>query len=200
MPTIAAYRNLHVIMKNPIPKFIFILLAFASLRTTALAQALAAYEDARGFFYVFDDGAIKLLEGQKVTSYSVGRNMVAYVNNLGQFKVYENGYAKVLRENAPSKYTVTDYLMVFELGGQLYVYEYSQSKRVTNFIERYVFGDSLIAFTDFNRNLNIWYKGGVKNLEVFDVQSGELLWRIKEGFEVQVVPDAPYLLAGDAGP
>jgi hypothetical protein len=39
----------------------------------------------------------------------------------------------------------------------------------------------------------------VNRLEVFDAQSGELLWRIKEGFEVQVVPDAPYLLAGDAG-
>jgi hypothetical protein len=39
----------------------------------------------------------------------------------------------------------------------------------------------------------------VNRLELFDVQNGARLWRIKEGFEVQVVPDEPLLLTGDAG-
>lgn len=134
------------------------------------AQGYGVFEDIRQYFHVFDHGRFKQLETLKIQDYKVGRNLVAYVNNQGQFKVYQDGYDQVLKENTPERYEVTDYIMVFELGGQLHVFEKRRSRRLASFVGDYAFGDSIIAFMDVNRNLNVYYKKQIRNLEVFDVQ------------------------------
>lgn len=134
-----------------------------------MAQQLGAYEDVMKFLYVFDGGKVDKLESQPVKEFKVARDRLVWINNVGQFKIYENGYSKVIRENAPNSYGISDNFMVYELGGQLYVYERQRSRRVANFAGTYAFSDSVLAFIDFNAGMNVYYRGQTRNLEVFDV-------------------------------
>lgn len=138
------------------------------------AQQLAAYQDVRGFFHVFDDGRFKQLESLPVKEFRVARNFLLWVNNVGQFKIYEKGYVKVLRETAPRRYVTSDHLMAYELGGQLFVYERQRSRSITNFASNFILNDSVIAFFDFNQGLNVYYRGRARNLEVFDVRMDQI--------------------------
>ncbi len=152
-------------MKNYISSFVLLLIiSFSSLP----AQQLAAFEDNRQFFFVFDGGKIDQLEALPVKEYRVARNFLLWVNNIGQFKMYEDGYVKVLREIAPTRYSTSDHLMAYELGGQLFVYERRRSRNISNFASNYILNDSIIAFFDFNQGLNVYYHGRTQNLEVFD--------------------------------
>ncbi len=156
-------------------KFIASLVILLTLSSEFLsAQQLAAYEDVRGYFFVFDDGRTEQLESLPVKEYRVARNFLIWVNNVGQFKMYEDGYVKVLREVAPRQYATSDHLMAYELGGQLFVYERNRSRNISNFASNFILGDSVIAYFDFNQGLNVYYNGRGRNLEVFDVRPDQI--------------------------
>jgi hypothetical protein len=142
--------------------------AYSSL-LRAQNGAYGAFEDIQNFFYVFEGGQIKQLEALKVRDFKVGRNHVAYVNNQGQFKLYEKGYNKTLAENIPEHFTVTDHLLIFGVGGNLYVYEDKRAQQVASFVKEFVGGDSIVAFNNLNNNFMAYYKGRTRTLEVFPV-------------------------------
>jgi hypothetical protein len=145
------------------------LLLLTGLRGFAQNGSYGAYEDIQNFFWVFEDGELKQLEALKVRDYKVGRNLVAFVNNQGQFKIYEGGYTKVLAENSPTFFNVTDHLLVFGIGGSLYVYEDRRASQVASFVREYVGGDSIVAFNNSNNNFVAYYRGRSRTLEVFPV-------------------------------
>ncbi|MBK9448250.1 MAG: hypothetical protein IPN95_02300 [Bacteroidetes bacterium] len=148
---------------------LFLFMLGSSLSVSAQSGGYAVYEDIQGFFYVFDNGIVKQLEGLKVKEYKVARNYVAYVNNQSQFKLYDKGYNKTLAENLPEFFTTTDYLLVFGVGGNLYVYEDKRAQQVASFVKQYVAGDSIVAFNNLNDNFTAYYKGRSRTLEVFAV-------------------------------
>lgn len=136
-----------------------------------LAQngAYAAFEDIQQFFHVFEGGQLRQLEALKVRSYQVARNHVAFVNNQGQFKLYEKGYAKLLSENVPEFYKTTDHLLIFGVGGNLYVYEDKRASVIGNFVREFAAGDSIIAFNNMNNIFTVYYRGRSRSVEVFNV-------------------------------
>jgi hypothetical protein len=140
-----------------------------SLPVAAQNGAYGAYEDIQNYFYAFEGGEFKQLEALKVREFQVGRNYIGYVNNQGQFKVYEKGYSKTLSENTPEFFTVTDHLLIFGIGGSLYIYEDRRSAQVASFVKEYVGGDSIVAFNNVNNNFVAYYKGRSRTLEVFNV-------------------------------
>ena len=157
-------------MKSKLSSFILVIaLSFSGYFSFAQNGALGAYEDIQQFFHVFDNGQFKQLEALKVQDYVVGRNLVAYVNNQGQFKVYQKGYARTLTENRPDFFQVSDHLVVFGLGGNMYVFEDKRSTPVGAFTKDFVLGDSMLAFNTFNNNFVVYYRGRAKTVEVFTV-------------------------------
>jgi hypothetical protein len=146
-----------------------LLLIACSLQSMAQNGAYGAYEDIQNFFHVFEDGQFKQLEALKVKDYKVARNYVAYVNNQGQFKLYEKGYNKTLAENTPEFFTVTDHLLIFGVGGSLYIYEDRRAQQIASFVKEYVGGDSIVAFNNLNNNFVAYYRGRSRTLEVFHV-------------------------------
>lgn len=151
-------------------KKILLLPIFCLIFLPMQSQSIGAFEDVRNFFYVFDDGKIVQLESQKVQDFKVARNFLVWINIQGQFKIYEGGYTKVLLENAPSFYGITDNLMLYEMNGQVFVYEYRRSRNVASFVKDYAFGDSIISFLDWNNGLNVYYRARSRNLAVFDIE------------------------------
>lgn len=129
-----------------------------------------AYIDLQNYFHVFEEGRFKRLETLPIRDFKVARDFVVYVNNVGQFKMYRDGINRVIRENAPARYEITDNMMVYLLGGQMFAYEAGRTRLVASFVGDYVMGDSMIAFIDVNSNLRVYYKKMLRALEVFDVQ------------------------------
>jgi hypothetical protein len=155
---------------NLITRSTFLVLLMAMSRI-GMAQngAYGAYEDIQNFFHVFENGSIEQLEALKVRDYQVGRNLVAYINNQGQFKIYEKGYVKTLAENSPEFFSATDHLLIFGIGGILYVYEDRRATQIASFVKEYVGGDSIVAFNNVNNNFVAYYRGRSRTLEVFNV-------------------------------
>ena len=146
-----------------IPLFIF---AFILTHFAATAQGISAWVDPYNYFNMFDNGTMQKLEHLPVRDWKAGGKVLAYVNNVGQFKIYNNNRDRVISENAPDMYEVTDNILVFTLGTQLYVWEDGKTHRLGGWIdENFVYGDSMVAFYDMNRNFNVYYRGEIHFLE-----------------------------------
>src|SRR5436190_23524872 len=52
------------------------------------AQGIAAFNDYRDAFIVFDKGTFQQLDHLKVRSFKPGGNTLAYVDNSGEFQIY----------------------------------------------------------------------------------------------------------------
>ena len=127
---------------------------------TVNAQNLTAYHDYREYFYVFDNGLTKLLEYLPVQSYQIGGNAIAYIDNSYNLKVYSKGMVTKLDIVPDIKYFATDHLVAYMAAAQLYVFDNSRIKTLSNWVDYYAVGDSLIAFFDqFNQSFQVYYKG-----------------------------------------
>jgi hypothetical protein len=133
-----------------------------------IAQHVAAFNNFREQFYIFDKGKTKLIEGRPIVRYEVGLNYVVYKDANSRIKIYDNGEVKEVdgRSASVDKIYATDYLVVFTINGLLYVYENNEIKKVSNFNTKYEVGDSIIAFVDGARRFfEIYYNGKSKDID-----------------------------------
>ena len=142
---------------------------------TSNAQHMAAYLDFRDRFFVFDRGETKELENYKVVSFQVGGNCIGYVSYGNDLKVYHNGSARTLEHITPTEYTVTDYLMGYNMFSVLKVFEDGELKTLSNTAKGYIVEDSLVAYYDeVRQEMNVYHNGQTKTIE-----DGLLQWPIK---------------------
>lgn len=132
---------------------------------TASTQNIAAFSDYQKNFYVFDDGNIRQLEFQPVLSYKTGDKCIGYETNGNHFKVYNNHIDYDLSSMVKS-YKVTDNLVTYQVGTQLYVFENGNKRLLSKFVGNYLAGDSLVAFFDTELYFfQVYYNGNIITLE-----------------------------------
>jgi len=129
----------------------------------SLSQNLAAYYDYRSYFYVFDNGANQQAEYLPVKSYKVGGNAVAYVDNSDNFKVFYAGKSYPLADVAPTAYSATDDLVVYNIDKLLSVFDNGTATKMPGWATSFVSGDSIVGYFDDNGGLYKVYYGGVVN-------------------------------------
>ena len=127
---------------------------------------LAGFHNYQKHFIIFDDGKTVDVENLPVQSFQVGGNCLAYIDNAGKFKVYYKGEIILLTNLLISKYYATRNLLVYEMFGQLYVFDNGKKQMLTSNVYRYAVGDSIVAFINANTNSShAYYKGKIYNLE-----------------------------------
>jgi hypothetical protein len=151
-----------------------IAVSIASLCFTALshseAQAqggIAAFNDYKDAFIVFDRGSFQQLDHMKVRSFKPGGTTLAYVDNSGEFQIYYNGkkYHQLYSTDMFS-YFNTNYLVAYKVAQVLYVFEKGKSQIVSYYCNDYYLGDSILAYYDETEyNLGIYYKGSKMPIE-----------------------------------
>lgn len=146
----------------------FLMMILVSFKSKdATAQGIAAYTDYRGAFQVFDRGIVQQLEYLPVKSFQAGGNALAYIDNTGEFQIYYNGrkYHQLYATDQFS-YFASNYLMAYQVGSVLYVFEKGKSEKVSFFCNQFFLGDSLVAyFDDSNYNLGVYYNGSNQVVE-----------------------------------
>lgn len=128
-------------------------------------QNIAAFSDYQNKFYVFDDGKIRQLEYQPVLEYQVGDKCLGYVTNGDHLKAYYNHIDYDLGAMVKS-YNVSDNLVSYQVGTQLYVFEDGKKRLLSKFVGNYLAGDSIIAYFDTEFYFfNVYYNGEIYTLE-----------------------------------
>ncbi len=142
-----------------------LLIIISATYLTASSQNIAAFSDYQKSFYVFDDGKTRQLEFQPVLSYQTGDKCIGYETNGNHLKVYNNHIDYDVSSMVKS-YKVTDNLVSYQVGTQLYVFEDGNKRLLSKFVGNYLAGDSLVAFFDTEKYFfQVYYNGKIITLE-----------------------------------
>lgn len=137
---------------------------FLFLSVYSSAQNIAAFSDYQKAFHVFDNGKIRQLEYQPVISYQVGDKCLGYETNGRHLKIYYNHIEYDIASMA-SSYVVTDNLVSYKVGSQLYVFEDGAKKNLSRFVGYHQTGDSIVGFFDTEKYyLQVYYNGEIHTI------------------------------------
>lgn len=138
---------------------------FTLFSIVGFSQNIGGFSDYQDHFYVFDDGKTRQLEFQPVLNFEVGDKCLGYTSNGGTFKIYCNHIQYEIGALLKS-YKVTDNLVSYQVGSQLYVFEDGNKKLLSRLVGNYFSGDSLVAFIDNEKHyFLVYYKGEILPLE-----------------------------------
>jgi len=133
--------------------------------TSVSGQHLAAFNDNRNMFWVFEAGMFNKLEHIEIQSYQVGGLLIAYIDSRSNLKIYRNGEVETLMQGAPIEYTATDYLLGYSLYEQLNVYDNGNVEVLSTQCGGYIVRDSLMAWHNkVNHTLDVYYNGQIRTL------------------------------------
>src|SRR6056297_2558211 len=90
--------------------------------TLSFSQDLAAFTDYRDYFYVFDEGNLKMIEHHPVQSFKIAMNGIAYIANDQSLKWYSDGNTRKI-STVVEDYEVTENLLVYSFGQNLFVFD-----------------------------------------------------------------------------
>jgi hypothetical protein len=141
-------------------------LLFFFIIVEAFAQHLAAFNDYRRHFMIFDDGQVKELDHLPAQSIRAGANYVAYITNSGRFNVYFDGKSHTLSENYISRYVVSSNLLAYFIYDQMFVFDKGAAQLLSGKVKSFAIGDSILAY--FNENTfssHVYYKGEIITIE-----------------------------------
>jgi len=122
------------------------------------AQGLAAFENYREQFYVFDRGTIRQLEHLPVQSFQVEKWGVAYRRNDGALMIYHNGVKRKLSDVA-QQYSMTEGLLVYAYNNNLFVYQGRTKTNLGMNVPYYKADEDLVAYYDqLDKMFKVYYK------------------------------------------
>ncbi|HZG00959.1 MAG TPA: hypothetical protein VEY71_08150, partial [Chitinophagales bacterium] len=134
--------------------------------TNALAQPYSAYVNDKDEFYVMDSLAVSRIEHLAPVSYKIGRNLIAYVDNTKNFKVYQYGQVRQIAEGYTEDYTLGNGLVVIRANRMLYAYDDGRVVMLSQIVDNYVAGDSIVGFYDnLKYEFNGYWNGQIHKLE-----------------------------------
>ena len=145
--TVVANKYLILYLYNrPMKKLVLLFLILVSAKLNS--QSLTAYTDQRGYFNVFDNGNTTVLEYNLPKSFQIGGACIAYQDFNSNFKVYYNGEVITLYGGPVNSYKVTHNLVVYNIAGQIRVFDRGKEKVLSVYPGDYEVGDSLVGFYD----------------------------------------------------
>lgn len=111
------------------------------------AQGSAAFVDDRYFFFTYMNGAISKQEILKIDTFRTSYNYVTYIDRYGNFKLIHNHKKYTIVRYPPDTLRVSNFLMAYNLGSQLGIFNGKESKMVEPFtIGGFKLGDSILAY------------------------------------------------------
>ena len=124
-----------------------------------IAQKVVPFEDFNYYFRTFQNDNFRQLEFQRIKEYKAGDDLVAYIDNRGNLRVWD-GQNRQDVSNMNVQYQVSDYLMAYNIGPTLNVWDQGKLKTLTYFASDYVVKDSLVIYQDtrFNTVNAYWNK------------------------------------------
>jgi hypothetical protein len=129
------------------------------------SQDLAAFSNFRDNFYVFDGGQFIKLEHLPVQNYKVSKWAVAYQKSNGSLIVYTNGQTHKMSE-VVGDYQLTESLMIYQYGGNLYVYDGVEKEKLSMDAPYYKANGEVVAFYDrIDKEFKMYYDGVVYDVE-----------------------------------
>lgn len=145
---------------------LLLILAVACFVTKAFAQPYGAYVTDREEFYAMDSLTITQLDHLAPLSYKVGKNCIAYIDNTKNFKIYSAGRVQQIAEGYTEAYSVTTNLVTIQSNKMLYVWDNGKLVQLSQIIDNYVDGDSIVAYYDRQKyEFNCYWNGKIMKLE-----------------------------------
>ncbi|MCY7362025.1 MAG: hypothetical protein LH629_08175, partial [Ignavibacteria bacterium] len=149
-------------MKFLLPNFYFLLFTIFN----SSAQPYSAYVNDKNHFYVLDGNYVKQIDYLAPYSYKIGSNCIAYIDNVKNFKVFYKGESVQLAEGYTDDYNVGTDLITINANRMLYIFDNGKVKLLAQICDRYIAGDSIIAFYDKQfYNFNYYWNGKIEKLE-----------------------------------
>lgn len=148
-------------------RFTFIYLIFIYSYKTS-AQPLAAYVNIQNQVMVWDDGMIRKIDYLPPVALKVGRTTIPYLDNSRNFKIYYKGGVRTVNIGFTNDFYTTDNLIAFLNASSLKVFDQGNVQSLTNLVEQYFLGDSVLLFLDGLRSeYKAYYNGTVYPIENF---------------------------------
>lgn len=145
------------------PKILLLILTIISIN--ALAQNLVAFTDYQKKFYVFDNGNTRQLEFQPIKKVKTGNHCVGYITNNDELKIYTNHIEYSIGYLIDS-FLVTDNLVAYKIGNQLYVFENGKKTLLTKNAGDFKINDSIVAYIDYETYFfKAYYNGKIYILQ-----------------------------------
>ncbi|MFM7016186.1 MAG: hypothetical protein ACKOX3_07660 [Bacteroidota bacterium] len=140
---------------------------FFFLTSVCFAQdPVVAYEDMRGYLYVFENGGPRTLDTRPVRSYKSAGPYVGYVNASNNLIVYYNGEFTDLGDATNTTFDVNYAFLIYKRDNVLAVFEKGNLTRLTYFIKDYQISEGLIVFRETIADiLKVYRDGNVQELE-----------------------------------
>lgn len=141
-----------------------------SSTTLYFAQPLSAYYDNQNQFFSWDNGMTRKIDYLQPVQYKVGRLAIPYLDNSRNFKIYSQGATQIINNGNTSSFFATDYLVAFLNAKILFVWEKGKITKLSNYVENYYVGDSVLMFFDKIQNeFKVYYNEDIYVLEDFMV-------------------------------
>jgi hypothetical protein len=135
------------------------------------AQKVIPFVDFNNYFRSFENDNFRQLEFQPIKEFRAGDDLVAYIDTRGNLRVYDGKERKDI-SNLNVQYKISDYLMAYNIGQTLNMWDQGKLSTLTYFGRNYEVKDSLIVYEDLRFNtVNVYW-----NKEIFTLYTltGEL--------------------------
>ncbi len=123
------------------------------------AQNVAAYVDRMGRFQYYEDGFIRQLDHQEVPKFALGGDYIIYLNSRDEVVYYRKGRKEELHlRDVFNDYTVTQFLVLNRTNKVFSAINHRRNVTLSlGHDDQYEYGDSLVAFVDYNQSLKVYY-------------------------------------------
>jgi hypothetical protein len=139
--------------------FIFFFIAIS-----CFAQHSIPFVDFNFYFRAFQDESFRVIELQRIQGYKAGDDFTAYIDNRGNLRVYDGQKISDVT-NLNVNYQVSDYLMAWNVGPTVNLWDHGFQKTLTFNGRNYSVKDSIVVFEDLRYNsVNVYEKGKIKTL------------------------------------
>lgn len=143
-----------------------LLLLFLSGSIRLEAQNLAAYNDYRNYFIVFDNGSFLQQDFLPANSFKVGWNTVLFIDDKNVLRAYYNNRTYELADAWNASFDVSRNLAVYRLNNIVKVFDHGKVTDLSYYIGSYSLQDNLVAFDDDNHlALKVYQNGEITEVE-----------------------------------
>ena len=137
---------------------------FFFVSIVGFSQNSIPFVDFNFYFRAFQDESFRVIELQRIQEYKAGDDFTAYIDNRGNLRVYDGQKISDVT-NLNVNYQVSDYLMAWNVGPTVNLWDHGYQKTLTFNGRNYVVKDSIVVFEDLRYNaVNVYEKGKIKTL------------------------------------
>lgn len=145
---------------------LFFMGLFVMSGTLSVSQDLAAFTDYRDYFYVFDEGDLKMLEHHPVRSFKIAKTGIAYIADDQSLNWYANGNSREI-STVVENYEVTENLLIYSFGQNLFAFDGEKKYSLSMDCLDYKADSGIVAYYDKTKEMFEVFQDG----EIYELES-----------------------------